>query len=162
MSNDRFETVCVFPPTSAMMLNMLIYCYWFQFPRLYLLEAVSLKLQPCRIWIKILGITNAFQLCLAEQWLLNELHCVCASVKANEHEVMAAFCLARSNPAAGLLADLGLLAANCVEAWVILNNSQFQRCVWCLKPLVRCFSPKRGFERPLSVNGLSFSDTFKI
>lgn len=71
------RTACVFPPTSAEMLIMLIYYYWFQFPRLYLLEAVSLKLQTHRIWIKIPGITNAFQLCLAEQWLLNEQHCVC-------------------------------------------------------------------------------------
>lgn len=71
------RTACIFSPTSAEMLIMLIYYYWFQFPRLYLLEAVPLKLQPHRIWIKIPGITNAFQLCLAEQWLLNEQHSMC-------------------------------------------------------------------------------------
>lgn len=110
------RTGCVFPPTSAEMLIMLIYYYWFQFPGLYLLEAVPLKLQPHRTWIKIPGITNAFQLCLQsiDFWMSNA-----ACVKVNELQVMPAFCLARLNPAARLLA--GFVSPRSQLGWSVAD-----------------------------------------
>lgn len=145
------------------MLIMLIYYYWFQFPRLYLLEAVPLKLQPHRIWIKIPGITNAFQLCLAEQWLLNKQHCVCVRICGSKWTLSNACFLfgpfeSRSQAIGWFRVCWQPIGLKCGWFWM----TQPQHCVWYVKPLVRCFSPKRDLKGPLSVNGPPFNETFKI
>ena len=149
MSNDRFENIVLSPPTSAKMLIMLIYYYWFQFPRLCLLEAVPLKLQPRRIWIKIPEITNGFQLCLAEERLLNEQHCVCVCAHVNAWFLFGSF--ESRTPAIGWFCvswqPMGLK-----RGWFWIR-SQPRRCVWYVKPLLP-LSPKGVWKAPFQLTVL--------
>lgn len=118
---------------------MLIYYYWFQFSKLYLLEAAPLKPQPRRIWIEIPGITNAFHLCLESNdfWVSNDVW------KQMNGEVIFSW------PVCNLQQDHWLLpclqAASQLEAWVFWKMPP---CVRYVKPLVHYFGLKRDLKRP--------------